>query len=215
MIVNFAVFDARNFVTTLPIRMLLTLPFIILIGVIIPIQGAAIVCGAVVGAVSLSYFFQADEQGRLDELYALSIGSRTAVVIGRYLASVVVGLAFAMAGAVVTLASVVLRQQEPNWPVIATLFLLGCGVVTAATALQTPWFFAVGYTKGRPAFFVLIAAIALLGWLEGKVHLLDGLTTTLTTISPALSVAAAVLAGIALLAVSATVASHLYNRRQL
>ena len=216
MIVTFTMFDVRNFTTALSTRTLFALLFVLVIGVTAPIQGAAIMCGAIVTAVFASYFFQADERGRLDVLYALSAASRTAVVIGRYLATLILGIVITAAGVVVTLLSSLIRHQDLNWPLIATLLLIAYGVIAVTVAAQMPWFFAVGFTKGRGVISVFLVVIGLLGWIAGQTSHVDGFNLTTLTATPlALVVGIVVIAGALLLAVSAAIASRLYNNREL
>lgn len=216
MIATFTRFDLRNFATTQPTRIIIPLAFVVVFGATLPVPGMPILAGAIIASVTISYPFQGDERGLLDTLYATSPVSRRAVTIGRYLSALVMAATSIGLGVIVTLIMGVVRHQDQSWPLIATMLLASFGVVAVALSVQLPWFFAMGFTRGRPMIFIPVAVISIGGWIAGRTGLLDGTSSLGSIALPSTPVVALVLVlGTALLAASAAVAVRLYRRREL
>lgn len=212
---RFARFDLANIATTQPLRVLLPILLAAVFAVTLPVQGAGIVIGAVIAAVTVSVPFQGDEHGRLDVLYGLAPVGRAAVVLGRYLSLLVIALATVGVGALTSFVVGGVRQQPAAWPVVATMLLVAVGVVSVAIAVQVPWFFALGFHRGRPMIYVPVAVIAVVGFIAGRTGLFDGPVDVAVGLPPlAATVGVLVLAAL-LLAVSAVIAIRVYARREL
>ncbi|WIE64114.1 ABC-2 transporter permease [Curtobacterium sp. MCLR17_036] len=213
---RFTRFDLTTIALTQPLRVLLPLGFIVVFSVVFPVPGTGIVMGAAIAAVSASVPFQADERGRLDTLYGIAPVGRTAVVLGRYVSMVVYAVVALGVGVAATLAVAAVRQQDVAWPFLATMLLVGAGAVFVAVAVQLPWFFALGYTRGRPMVYIPIAVIAVGAFLVGQTGLVGSSGSPADFAAPSGAVAATVLGiGVVLLAASAALAVRLYRRRQL
>lgn len=216
MIATFTRFDLRNFATTQPARVIIPLAFVIIFGATLPVPGLPILAGGIIAAITASYPFQGDERGLLDTLYATTPVSRRAVTVGRYLstllmAAVAIGLGIGVAAVMATI-----RHQELSGSLIGTMSMAAFAVVAIALSVQLPWFFALGFTRGRPMIFIPVAVISVAGWLAGRSGLLDGTSPGGMVPTPGAPVVIGVLvAGTALLAASATIATRLYARREL
>lgn len=215
-VARFTRFDFVTIATTQPARVLLPLAVIVVIGATMPIPGFAIVMGAVVASVSASVPFQGDERGRLDTLYGIAPVARSAVVIGRYVSLLVFAALAIGIGTATTLVMRAVHHEDFGRPLLATMFLVAFGCVCVAFAVQVPWFFALGFTRGRPMVYIPVAAMAFVGFAISQTGLFDGTTSLHLNGAPPISVAIGVLvAGVLLLVVSALVAVRLYRRREL
>jgi len=214
-IIRFARFDLSTTARTQPARVLLPLLFIVVLAATLPAPGLGIVVGAVIAAVSASIPFQGDERGRLDTLYGVAPIGRTAVVLGRYVTMIAFGIAAVGVGTVTAFVSASLRHQELPWPLVATMLLAAVACVGVSYAFQLPWFFLLGFTRGRPMIYIPVAIVAVAGFIAGRVGWLEGIGLA-DVLAPAPGVAALVLIGvIALLGVSAAVSVRVYRRREL
>ena len=216
MIATFARFDLRNFATTQPTRVIIPLAFVVIFGATLPIPGMPILAGAIIAAVTASYPFQADERGQLDTLYASTPISRRAVTIGRYISALVMSAVATGLGVVVALIMAQIRDQQLSPSLIAMMLLAGFGVVAVTLSVQLPWFFAMGFTRGRPMIFIPVAVIAAAGWIAGQTGMLSGPSSLDQLQAPGPAVVTPVLVGgSALLVASAITATRLYRRREL
>ncbi|SDS66948.1 ABC-2 transporter permease [Microlunatus soli] len=218
MIATFTRFDLRNFATTQPARVIIPLAFVVVFGATLPVPGMPILAGAIIASVTASYSFQGDERGLLDTLYATSPISRRAVTVGRYLSALAMAAAAIGLGVITTLVLSVVRDQQLSWPLIAIMLLGSYAIVAVALSVQLPWFFAMGFTRGRPMIFIPVAVIAVAGWIAGQTGMLSGRSSsTFGAIDapPALAVVAVLVLGTALLAASAALATRLYRNREL
>lgn len=215
MITTFTGFDLRNLATTQARRVLIPLAVVFAIGLTSPVQGLSIVSGALIGSVTASYMFQADERGLLDILYATTLVPRRAVVVGRYLSVATFTLVAVGLGTGVTLVAAEFRHQSAGWTLISPMLLISFGVAATAIALQLPFLFALGYTKGRPMVYIPFAvagAAVLLAVQTGLLHVSAPLAFTFRPNSAV--VLLVILAGVALIAASAGISNHFYRRRE-
>lgn len=214
--ITFTLFDLRNTLSVAPARLMLPLALVLVIGLTAPVQGAAVVCGGYVGTMLLSYIFLGDERGRLDALYALSRVSRTSVVVGRYLTGLALVLVASGFGLAVSLVAILIRHQSVNWTMIGMMAVAAFGVAAISAAVQLPWFFAKGYTRGRQVMYALILVFVVLGWVASRTHLFDSIQVP-TQPGRALETIAVVTVagGVAIVAASALLASRLYAKREL
>lgn len=212
---RFTRFDLANLATTQPLRVLLPILLAAVFVVTLPVAGAGIVIGAVIAAVTVSVPFQGDEHGRLDVLYGLAPVGRAAVVLGRYLTLLVIALATIAVGALTSFVVGGLRHQAPTWPVVSTMLLVAVGVVSVAIAVQVPWFFALGFHRGRPMISVPVAVIATAGFVAGRTGLFAGSLDLAVGLPPLATTVAVLVLGAGVLVVSALVAIRVYRRREL
>ncbi|WP_144765730.1 ABC-2 transporter permease [Curtobacterium sp. 9128] len=216
MITAFTRFDITSFATTQARRALVPLAFVVVFGAVIPVPGLAIVVGAVIAAVSVSYPFQGDERGQLDTLYANTLVRRRDVVVGRFLTVLAFAAAAVALGVLVSLVTAAVRHETMAWSTVGTLLLVAFGVTVACVAVQLPWFFALGYTRARPMLYIPVAVLAVGSWLAGQTGLLDGATSVTIGGGPSPVVVVAVLVGgVVVLVASALVSTRLYERREL
>ena len=132
------------------------------------------------GALYVSYPFAVGEKNGIDSLYAtLSIG-RSAVVLGRYVFSLLLNLcAGVLAYGIVFVSCLVLNI--PFAPLEALLILLVLlGVFIFSQAFQLPVFFKLGHTKGKfisyLPFFILPLGVVLINALTDRFSLTDNLS---------------------------------------
>lgn len=216
MTAAFTLFDLRNFATTQPLRMLLPLALVVVFGATVPLSGAPIVIGALMAAVTASYYFQGDERGLLDTLYAITPISRCSVVVGRYISMLVLAAISVGLGAATAFIAAAIRHESLSWPVTATMLLAAFGIVTVAFAVQLPWFFALGFTRGRPMVYVPVGVIAVAAFVASQTGLRHGSVRLASFSDPsALATAMVLILGAAALVASATVAVRLYRKRAL
>lgn len=214
--IRFTLFDLRNAVSTTPVRLLLMLGLIALIGAASPVQGTAIVVGGSIGAIMLTSLFLTDERGRLDALYGLSRVSRTGVVVGRYATALIIAACTSVFGLVVSLILDAIHRASVNWSLMELMGVAAFTVVAVGIALLMPWYFAMGYARGRQGMVVLLSAVVVLGLLGSRTSLFDDIAmpTGLGNIGAG-TIAIIVLAGLAVLTASAVLASRLYRNRNL
>ncbi|MDR6573578.1 MULTISPECIES: ABC-2 transporter permease [unclassified Curtobacterium] len=213
-VLQFARFDLRTMALTQPLRVLLPLLFTVVFCVTLPVPGFGIAIGAVVATVSASIPFQGDERGRLDTLYGIAPIGRTAVVLGRYCSMTVFALTAIGVGTATTLVMRVVRHQDFGWPLVGTMLLASLACVGVAYAVQLPWFFALGFTRGRPMIYIPVGIIAVAGTIVGR----SGWFATPRSIDvlvPPLWLVALVFAAVLVLLVSAGIAMRVYRRREL
>ncbi|WP_308492572.1 ABC-2 transporter permease [Microbacterium terrisoli] len=213
--IAFTRFDMRTVISAAPVRVLLFIIVVAMIGATIPFSGAAIVCGGYMSTIMLTYAFLIDERGNMNALYALSSVGRTAVVIGRYLTGVVFALVGSVIGLVVAFVLALVRRQTLDWSTIGFMVVITVVVTAIAIALQLPWFFLVGYTRGRPILFVLLIVFLAFALLANKTHLLDGIATWSNATAPAGLVVALIAGAVVLMVASAAFANRLFARRDL
>ena len=214
--IRMTVFDLRNIFSTSPWRVLLALGLIVVIGLTAPVQGAAILVGGYVGAILLTYMFLTDERGRLDALYGLSHVSRTSVVIGRYATALIVGAFTSVFGFVVALVIDAVQRARVEWPVIGLMSLAAFAVAAVSLGVLLPWYFAMGYARGRQAMLVLVLAFAGLAWFAGRTPLFDDPAVGLSAVGDMADLTVITVAsGLVVLAISAMLAARLYRRRSL
>ncbi|MBW4041200.1 MAG: ABC-2 transporter permease [Acidobacteria bacterium] len=212
---RFVRFDLTMIATTQPLRVVLPIILTGVFCVTLPVPGIGIVVGAVLASISVSVPFQGDERGRLDVLYGIAPVGRIAVVLGRYVTLLVFAIVTTGVGAVTSVVVGAARHQDLGWPLVSTMLLVAFGSVSVAIAVQVPWFFALGFTRGRPMIYVPVGILAILGFVTGQTGLLDGTTGLAPGVPPLVVTAAVLIGGVALLAGSAAVAVHFYRRREL
>lgn len=214
-VLRFARFDLRTMALTQPLRVLLPLLFTVVFCVTLPVPGFGIVIGAVVATVSASVPFQGDERGRLDTLYGIAPIGRTAVVLGRYCSMVVFALTAVGLGTATTFVMRAVRHQDFGWPLVGAMLLASFACVGVAYAVQLPWFFALGFTRGRPMVYIPVAIIAVAGTVVSRSGWFADVGPADVLAPPGWLAVVVCVAVVVLLVVSAAIATRVYRRREL
>lgn len=208
----FVGFDLRNMLT---VRSLLPLLFVVVFGATLPVPGLPIVIGALIASVTVSTPFQTDERGDLDTLYATAPLSRRSVVLGRYVSALVFALAAVLIGTGTSLVSASVRGDALAWPLVAVMLLVALACVCVTYAVQLPWFFALGFTRGRPMIYIPVAVIAVAGFLAGQSGMLTSATPADFSVPTWPLAGGVIVGGIAVLVASVLVSARVYRRREL
>lgn len=214
MIARFVLLDLHGLARK-PWRILAGLGTLVLISAAI-LPAFAIPLAAVFAVVIVPDAFLMDERGRLDILYATLPISRTTVVVGRYVTSIVVYVLAAAVGNAITLLAPEFGGAPTHPAFLALVNVAGFIVAALGLAIQLPVFFAIGFTKARFASLLPAIAVLVAITIGHKSGLFSGrLAATLTgSIPPAIAVTS-VAAGVALLVISALAARSVYQRRSL
>lgn len=211
MIFAFARFDLASW---FPRRQtLLPLVFVVVVAIVLPLPGAAIVASAFVTSLMLSAPFLNDERNRLDTLYGVLPISRRTVVMGRALAV----LAYAIVATAIAAASTFVvagvngREVEPMLLTIA--YAAAFAILGLSVAVQLPVLFRVGYSRGRLVVYAPALLIAAGAWLGQA----TGVITTENVIALSVIVPIGVCAAIGAvgIAVGIALASRVYAKREL
>ncbi|KNY04031.1 ABC-2 transporter permease [Microbacterium sp. GCS4] len=207
-------FTRLDLMSWLPRRQsLLPLAFIVVVGILLPVPGMAIVASAFVTSLMLSAPFLGDERDHLDTLYGVLPISRRAVVTGRALSIVLYGI-IAMAVATVTTLVVAAARGTTVAPEVLGLgFAAAFAVVGVAVGVQLPVLFRVGYSRGRLMVYAPALLLAAGAWISQTFGLVDG--DVIGAIPPALGLGVCVAVGVVGLVVGVAVAVRLYSTREL
>jgi hypothetical protein len=138
---------------------LLTLLFIVVVGVLLPIPGMAVMAAGVVTSLMVSAPFLGDERGHLDTLYGVLPVSRGTVVVGRALSVVSYYLVAAALATAVTFVTAVVRGTDVPGELLLIAHAAAFAFIGLSMSLQLPVLFRIGYSRGRlisyaPAFVV-------------------------------------------------------------
>lgn len=144
---------------------LLTLLFVVVVGVVFPIPGMAIMTSAIVTSLMVSAPFLGDERGRLDTLYGVLPVSRSTVVIGRTLSIIAYYLVAAALATIVTVITSVVTGGQLAAELLLVAHAAALAFVGLSMALQLPVLFRIGYTRGRLMSYAPAFAVAGLAWL--------------------------------------------------
>jgi ABC-type transport system involved in multi-copper enzyme maturation permease subunit len=212
---TFALFDMANFITPAK-RIIPPLLIVMLAALATPWPAFGVIAAAIAMSLLAPNPFADDERGHLDTLYATLPITRRTVVTGRYLALIVLYLVVAL---VATLAAVIISLIKGNpigFDVLGLVNLVGVLIFAILLAVQLPFFFSVGFTRGRPMMYMPLAVLAGGAWLAGQTGLLSRIDLgSVTSLNPvALWVSGLAIAVLALVA-SAGLSSVRYGRRAL
>ncbi|MEO8094055.1 MAG: ABC-2 transporter permease [Pseudolysinimonas sp.] len=153
MIGTFARFDIVNFAT--PVRRVAPAMFLVLVtSVATPWPEFAIGTAAIVMSLLAVNSFAADERAHLDTLYATLPITRRNVVVGRYLALVVMYLVVALLASIAAIIITLVGGDSVNFVVLAAVNVAAFLVFAVSVAVQLPFFFSVGSTRARPMIFI-------------------------------------------------------------
>ncbi|RUR01831.1 ABC-2 transporter permease [Labedella endophytica] len=213
MIAAFVRFDLMSWF--LRRQALLVLAFVVLIGVLLPVPGMAIMTAALATSLMISTPFLGDERGRLDVLYGVLPISRSTVVVGRVLSIVVYYLAAAALATAVTLVMATVRGSVLDAGLLLTVHAAAFAFVGVTAVLQFPVFFRIGYTRGRLMSYAPALVTVGVLWLLQATESTDAVASAAAGISPPVVVGGCVALGVVGLIVAAAVSSRLYRTREI
>lgn len=194
---------------------LLTLLFVVVVGVLLPIPGMAIVAAALVTSLMVSAPFLSDERGRLNTLYGVLPVSRGVVVIGRALSIIAYYLVAAAAATIVTVVSAVVRGGRIDTELLLVAHAAALAFIGLSMVLQLPVFFRIGYSRGRLMAYAPAFVVAGLAWLlqatGAHVQVGDAFEGV-----PVMAIAGAgALIGVVGIACAIVISTRLYRTREL
>lgn len=192
---------------------LVPLAFIIVVGVVLPVPGMAIVTAAFVTSLMLSAPFLGDERDRLDRLYGVLPISRRAVVLGRAASILLYGLLAMVIATAATLIIAAVRGTAVTGDVLVLGYTAAFAIVGLSIGVQLPVLFRVGYSRGRLVVYALTILIAGAAWLAQATGLLD--TKAMASIPLGLGAGICVAIGLLGIIIGTAVAVRLYARREL
>lgn len=144
---------------------ILTLLFVVAVGVLLPVPGMAIVASALVTSLMVSAPFLGDERGRLDTLYGVLPVSRSTVVIGRTLSIIAYYLVAAVLATAVTAISAIVRGGQTETELLLIAHTAALAFIGLSMTLQLPVLFRIGYTRGRLMAYTPAFAVTGIVWL--------------------------------------------------
>lgn len=192
---------------------LVPLTFIIVVGVVLPVPGMAIVTAAFVTSLMLSAPFLGDERDRLDRLYGVLPISRRAVVLGRAASILLYGLLAMVIATAATLIIAAVRGTAVTGDVLVLGYTAAFAIVGLSIGVQLPVLFRVGYSRGRLVVYAPTILIAGAAWLAQATGLLD--TKAMASIPLGLGAGICVAIGLLGIIIGTAVAVRLYARREL
>ncbi|GAA1534616.1 hypothetical protein HD600_001740 [Microbacterium ginsengiterrae] len=187
--------------------------FIIVVGVVLPVPGMAIVTAAFVTSLMLSAPFLGDERDRLDRLYGVLPISRRAVVLGRTASILLYGIIAMIIATVTTLITAAARGATITGDGLVLGYAAAFAIVGVSVGVQLPVLFRVGYSRGRLVVYAPTVLIAGAAWLAQATGLLD--TKALASIPLGLGAGICVGVGLLGIIIGTAVAVRLYVRREL
>lgn len=190
---------------------LLPLAFIVVVGIVLPLPGMAIIAAAFVTALMLSAPFLGDERDGLDTLYGILPISRRTVVVGRALSILLYGVIAMGIAALTTVVVAAVRGIAVPLELMGLGFAAAFAVIGVSLGVQLPVLFRVGYSRGRLAVYAPALVLAAGAWASQALGLLDG--DMIGAIPPALAVGVCVGVGIIGLVVGIVVAVRAYSTR--
>ncbi|CAN5277405.1 hypothetical protein BH09ACT2_BH09ACT2_08390 [soil metagenome] len=215
MIAKFILFDMLNFVT--PVKRVAPALFLVLVApAVAPWPAVGIGSAAIVMSLLASNPFATDERGRLDTLYATLPMSRQNIVVGRYLALVVMYLVVAVLATASTLFVQIASGDAVDFWLLGVVNVASLLIFAVGLAVQLPFFFSLGFTRARLMTFIpatlLVGGAALasqLGLIHGA-QLTRLISYNLDILWPTASLLCA-----AALAASVVISAMRYRRRAL
>lgn len=192
---------------------LLALALIVVLGIIVPVPGMAIIASAFVTSLMLSTPFLGDERDRLDTLYGVLPISRRAIVVGRTLSILVYGVVALIIATVATLIIAAVRGSVIAPELLAVVYAFAFAIVGLSIGVQLPVLFRVGYSRGR--FMVYAPTILIVGaaWIAQETGLIDGDDISSIPFALGLGICAAI--GVLGIVIGTVVAVRLYAKREL
>ncbi|MCH1883348.1 ABC-2 transporter permease [Agrococcus sp. ARC_14] len=213
MIAAFARFDLLSWFARK--QTLLTLLFVVVVGVVLPVPGMAILAAALVTSLMVSAPFLGDEKGRLDTLYGLLPIARSTVVIGRVIALVTYYLSAAALATAVTLVMAAVRGDQVAPGILLIAHAAAAAIVGLSLALQLPVFFRIGYSRGRLMAYAPAFVVAGGAWLGQATGMLAPLQQALASTPVEVMVLVGILIGIVGIVIATALAARMYRGRAL
>ena len=176
--------------------------------------GSAVPIMVFFGMLTGSYGFAIAENARLEILYATLPSSRRTVVIARYL--VTVGILAGLGVIAVAYDAIFAAVRDQPWSATTSFGLLAVTLAVAAvmTAVQFPFYFALGFTRATPVTWAM-SAVGLAGVGILLLFILnDQPLTAEPFLTPWLLIGGPIL-GLAALTGSAAISVRVYNRKDL
>lgn len=191
---------------------LLPLAFVVLVGIVFPVPGMAIVAAAFVTSLMLSAPFLGDERDRLDTLYGVLPISRRAIVIGRALSILTYGVIAMLLATAATLAVAAVRATAITAEMLAIGYAVSLAIVGISVGVQLPVLFRIGYSRGR--FMVYAPAFVIVGvaWIA---QTLGVGSDVIGSIPPAVGVGSCVATGLLGIIIGTIMAVRFYSRREI
>ncbi len=191
---------------------LLPLVLIVVVGIVLPVPGMAVLTSAVVASMMISAPFLGDERGRLETLYGVLPLSRSDVVGGRALAIVVYYLVASVIAVVMTAVVGVVRGSIVPLELMGVALAVSFAFIGLAMSVQLPVLFRVGYSRGRLVAYAPALIVAGVLWLNEATGAfeLGGLSFPVPVV-----LAAGIALGVMGVVVGALLASRAYGRREL
>ena len=199
---------ARQFVILLAMGLL----FVFLLDTVLPFV-------MMMALLTASYGFSLTDRANLEALFATLPSPRRNVVLARYGVATGILLAAGLAGLAIDAAAATARQQTWSAAPAVTVLASTFAVAALVTAVQFPFFFALGYTRARIVIYATIAgAGAVIGFFTLTVTKasipLDWLAAMANAPTSAV-IPGGLLAGLGMLAVSAAISVRIYARKDL
>jgi len=192
---------------------LLALALIVVVGILVPVPGMAIIASALVTSLMLSTPFLGDERDRLDTLYGVLPISRRAIVVGRVLSILVYGVVALVVATAATLGVAVVRGTMIAPDLLAIAYAAAFAIVGLSIAVQLPVLFRVGYSRGRLMVYAPTILIVGAAWIAQAAGVIDGEALGSIPFALGLGVCAAI--GVLGILIGTVVAVRLYARREL
>lgn len=194
-------------------QMLLALALIVVVGIIIPVPGMAIIASAFVTSMMLSTPFLGDERDRLDTLYGVLPVSRRAIVVGRALSILLYGVVALIVATVATLGVAAVRGTMIAPELLAIAYAAAFAIVGLSIGVQLPVLFRVGYSRGRLMVYAPTILIVGAAWIAQAAGVIGG--DVLGSIPFALGLGICAAIGVLGIVVGTLVAVRLYSTREL
>ncbi len=192
---------------------LIALALIVVVGIIVPVPGMAIITAALVTSLMLSTPFLGDERDRLDTLYGVLPISRGAIVVGRTLSILAYGVVAMLVATVVTLSVVAVRGTLIAPEVLAVAYAAAFAIVGLSIAVQLPVLFRMGYSRGRFMVYAPTVLIVGIAWIGQATGAIDG--DSISSIPFGLGLGICVAIGVLGIIIGTILAVRLYSKREL
>ncbi|UFU06305.1 ABC-2 transporter permease [Ruania halotolerans] len=213
MSVGFARFDLLSWFPRK--QTLLTLAFVVVIGILLPVPGMAIIAAAVVTSLMVSAPFLGDEQGRLDTLYGVLPVSRASIVVGRAASLLTYYLTAAALATVTTVVVSATRGDEPAADLLLVAHAAAAAIVGIALGLQMPVFFRIGYSRGRLMAYAPTVVIAGGAWLLQAIGWHTPVLEAFSGVPVTVLLGAGLAVGLAGVILGVVISARLYRTRDL
>lgn len=192
---------------------LLTLVFVVVIGVLLPVPGMAVM--AAVTSLMVSSPFLGDERGHLDTLYGVLPVSRRTVVIGRALSVFSYYLVAAGLATAVTVVMATVRGDAIASEILIIAHASALAFVGLSMALQLPVFFRIGYSRGRLMAYAPVFVVAGLAWLTQALGVQGPFVEAFDGVPIAAIAGAGAAIGVGGIICAIVVGARLYRTREL